>query len=104
QLFFRLFGTPRKVCLMKHGRGISPVDLDLSFGILRRKVATFEEPVKRPSAKNPGFIELFWKATLPSSGRVPARPRKRSRPSTISLLSRIPSLPRYLLVCDFQTF
>lgn len=34
------------------------------FGVMRRKVATFEEPVKRLGSKAPGFIDLFWKRTL----------------------------------------
>lgn len=33
------------------------------FGISRRRVATFEEPVKKLSG-NQGFIDLFWKGTL----------------------------------------
>ena len=33
------------------------------FGIQRRRVATFEEPVKKLSG-NQGFIDLFWKGTL----------------------------------------
>lgn len=34
------------------------------FGVQRRKVATFEEPIKRAGSKAPGFIDLFWKGTL----------------------------------------
>jgi len=33
------------------------------FGISRRRVATFEEPVKKLGHKQ-GFIDLFWKGTL----------------------------------------
>ena len=33
------------------------------FGISRRRVATFEEPVKKLDNKQ-GFIDLFWKGTL----------------------------------------
>ncbi len=33
------------------------------FGIRRRTVATFEEPVKRISGQY-GFIDLFWKGVL----------------------------------------
>ncbi|HWE06648.1 MAG TPA: type IIL restriction-modification enzyme MmeI [Rhizomicrobium sp.] len=33
------------------------------FGMKRRQVATFEEPVKRLGDKR-GFLDLFWKSTL----------------------------------------
>ena len=33
------------------------------FGISRRRVATFEEPVKKLSGSK-GFIDLFWKGQL----------------------------------------
>jgi hypothetical protein len=33
------------------------------FGISRRRIATFEEPVKKLNHKH-GFIDLFWKGTL----------------------------------------
>ncbi|HQT63379.1 MAG TPA: hypothetical protein PLT25_00800 [Acidocella sp.] len=33
------------------------------FGILRRRVASFEEPVKKLDQKY-GFIDLFWKGLL----------------------------------------
>ena len=33
------------------------------FGITRRRLATFEEPVKKLNNKQ-GFIDLFWKGTL----------------------------------------
>jgi hypothetical protein len=33
------------------------------FGVTRRRVATFEEPVKKLGGKH-GFIDLFWKGVL----------------------------------------
>ena len=33
------------------------------FGVTRRRVASFEEPVKKLDAKY-GFIDLFWKGVL----------------------------------------
>lgn len=33
------------------------------FGITRKRVASFEEPVKKLGAKQ-GFIDLFWKGIL----------------------------------------
>jgi hypothetical protein len=75
------------------------------FGVRRRRVATFEEPVKLLGAKR-GFIDLFWKDVLlveqKSSGRslVPAKAQA---------LDYFPGLkeaelPRYILLSDFQTF
>jgi len=75
------------------------------FGVRRRKVATFEEPVRLLGEKR-GFIDLFWKGKLlveqKSAGRslIPARQQA---------LDYFPGLkdhelPRYVLLCDFQTF
>ena len=33
------------------------------FGVTRRRVASFEEPVKKLDGKH-GFIDLFWKGVL----------------------------------------
>ncbi|MDD2877117.1 MAG: hypothetical protein PHT60_05935 [Acidiphilium sp.] len=75
------------------------------FGIRRRRVASFEEPVKLLGGKR-GFLDLFWKGTLlvehKSAGRslVPAKTQA---------LDYFPGLkeddlPRFLLLSDFQTF
>ena len=75
------------------------------FGVKRRRVASFEEPVKLLGAKR-GFIDLFWKGVLlveqKSAGRslVPAKAQA---------LDYFPGLkdaelPRYILLSDFQTF
>lgn len=75
------------------------------FGVKRRRVASFEEPVRLLGAKR-GFIDLFWKGVLlveqKSAGRslVPAKTQA---------LSYFPGLkevelPRYILLSDFQTF
>lgn len=80
-------------------------DLFEVFGVPIRRVASFEEPVKRLGAKR-GFIDLFWKGVLlveqKSLGRnlVPAKEQA---------LSYFPGLkdaelPRYILLSDFQTF
>ncbi len=75
------------------------------FGVKRRRVASFEEPVKLLGTKR-GFIDLFWKGVLlveqKSAGRslVPAKTQA---------LDYFPGLkevelPRYILLSDFQTF
>ncbi|RYG17978.1 MAG: class I SAM-dependent DNA methyltransferase, partial [Caulobacteraceae bacterium] len=75
------------------------------FGVQRRKVATFEEPVKKLGDKQ-GFIDLFWKGKLlveqKSGGRDLARARQQALDYFPGLKDH--ELPRYILVCDFQTF
>ncbi len=75
------------------------------FGVKRRKVASFEEPVKKLGGKQ-GFIDLFWKGVLlvehKSAGRKLA-------PAKTQALEYFPGLkdselPRYILLSDFQTF
>src|SRR5580704_2507950 len=75
------------------------------FGVRRRRVASFEEPVKLLGTKR-GFIDLFWKGVLlveqKSAGRslVPA---KTQAPDYFPGLKDA-ELPRYILLSDFQTF
>ncbi len=75
------------------------------FGVQRRKVATFEEPVKKLGDKQ-GFIDLFWKSKLlveqKSAGRDLAKARNQALDYFPGLKDH--ELPRYILVCDFQTF
>ncbi|MGH7107065.1 MAG: type IIL restriction-modification enzyme MmeI [Acetobacteraceae bacterium] len=75
------------------------------FGVKRRRVASFEEPVKLLSVTR-GFIDLFWKGVLlvdqKSAGRNLA-------PAKTQALDYFPGLkdaelPRYILLSDFQTF
>jgi hypothetical protein len=80
-------------------------DLFEVFGVKRRRVASFEEPVKLLGNRR-GFIDLFWKGVLlvehKSAGRdlIPAKAQA---------LAYFPGLkeaelPRYILLSDFQTF
>ncbi len=75
------------------------------FGVKRRKVASFEEPVRLLGEKR-GFIDLFWKGKLlveqKSAGRDLARARKQALDYFPGLKDH--ELPRYVLLCDFQTF
>ena len=75
------------------------------FGVSRRRVASFEEPVKKLSGRQ-GYIDLFWKGVLlvehKSAGRslIPAKSQA---------LEYFPGLketelPRYILLSDFQNF
>ncbi|MDP4026616.1 class I SAM-dependent DNA methyltransferase [Methylobacterium sp. NEAU 140] len=80
-------------------------DLFEVFGVKRRKVASFEEPVKLLGAKR-GFIDLFWKGVL----LVEQKSKGRSLlPAKTQALDYFPGLkdddlPRYILLSDFQSF
>ncbi|MBL0948627.1 MAG: class I SAM-dependent DNA methyltransferase [Brevundimonas sp.] len=75
------------------------------FGVRRRKVATFEEPVRLLGDKR-GFIDLFWKGVLlveqKSAGRDLVRARQQAHNYFPGLKDH--ELPRYILLCDFQSF
>jgi hypothetical protein len=75
------------------------------FGITRRRVASFEEPVKGLGDAR-GFIDLFWKGVLlveqKSAGRDLVRAKRQALDYFPGLKEQ--ELPRYLLVSDFQTF
>lgn len=75
------------------------------FGIKRRKVATFEEPVKKLGDKQ-GFIDLFWKGKLLVEQKSGGRDLNRARQQALDYFPGLKDyeLPRYILVCDFQTF
>ncbi len=75
------------------------------FGVTRRRVASFEEPVKRLGNER-GFMDLFWKGVLlveqKSAGRDLARAKEQALDYFPGLKEH--ELPRYVLVSDFQTF
>lgn len=75
------------------------------FGVKRRKVATFEEPVKKLGDKQ-GFIDLFWKGKLLVEQKSAGRDLARARTQALDYFPGLKDheLPRYILVCDFQTF
>lgn len=75
------------------------------FGLKRRKVATFEEPVKKLGDKQ-GFIDLFWKGKLLVEQKSAGRDLGRARTQALDYFPGLKDheLPRYILVCDFQTF
>jgi hypothetical protein len=76
------------------------------FGVQRRKVATFEEPVKRLGAKAPGFIDLLWKGTLLVEQKSAGRDLIKAKEQALEYFPGLKDaeLPCYLLVCDFQNF
>lgn len=75
------------------------------FGIRRRRVATFEAPVKKLGEKQ-GFIDLFWKGVLLVEQKSAGRDLTRARDQALDYFPGLKEheLPRYVLTCDFQLF
>lgn len=75
------------------------------FGVKRRRVASFEKPVKKSDGKG-GFIDLLWKGVLlvehKSRGKDLDRAAKQAFDYFPGLKER--DLPRYVLVSDFARF
>lgn len=75
------------------------------FGITRRRVATFETPVKKQDGHD-GYIDLLWKGVLlvehKSRGKNLDRAFKQALNYFPNLKER--DLPKYVLVSDFARF
>ena len=75
------------------------------FGISRRRVASFEVPVKKAGGRQ-GYIDLLWKGLLlvehKSRGESLDRAARQARDYFPGLQES--ELPRYLLVSDFARF
>jgi type I restriction-modification system DNA methylase subunit len=75
------------------------------FGISRRRVASFEEPVKKLGTKR-GRIDLFWKGTLLVEQKSGGRDLEAAYGQALDYFPNLKEeeLPRYILVSDFQRF
>jgi very-short-patch-repair endonuclease len=75
------------------------------FGISRKRIAAFEEPVKKLGDKQ-GFIDLFWKGVLlvehKSRGKNLDKAYTQALDYFPGILER--DLPKYVLVSDFARF
>ena len=75
------------------------------FGISRRRVATFEQHVKKINDKQ-GFIDLLWKGTIliehKSRGKDLIKAYQQAKDYFPGLNEK--ELPRYILVSDFERF
>ncbi len=75
------------------------------FGISRRRVATFEKPVKKLTGRQ-GFIDLFWKGTLlvehKSKGKNLTKAFEQAKDYFPGIKEH--NLPKYILVSDFEEF
>ncbi len=73
------------------------------FGISRRRVATFEEPVKKLGDKQ-GFIDLFWKGTLLVEHKSKGKNLDKAYEQATDYFPGLKEheLPKYILVSDFE--
>ena len=81
------------------------VDFFQVFGINRRRVASFEEPVKKLGGKQ-GFIDLFWKGLLLVEHKSKGKDLDRAYIQALDYFPGLPDyqLPKYILVSDFARF
>ncbi len=75
------------------------------FGISRRRVATFEQHVKKIDGKD-GFIDLIWKGTLLIEHKSRGKNLDRAHLQAINYFPGLKEkeLPQYILVSDFERF
>ncbi|MGH8293401.1 MAG: type IIL restriction-modification enzyme MmeI [Gammaproteobacteria bacterium] len=87
------------------------------FGIHRRRVASFEEPVRRARQRmesdmlkpaghakgESGFIDLFWKGTLIAEHKSAGKDLDTAYEQALGYFEGLPErdLPRYVIVSDF---
>ena len=75
------------------------------FGISRKRVASFEAPVKKLNGKN-GRIDLFWKGILLVEQKSKGRDLEKAYTQALDYFPNLTEdeLPKYILVCDFENF
>lgn len=75
------------------------------FGITRRRIASFEEPVKNLD-DNYGFIDLFWKGMLLVEHKSRGENLDKAYSQGLDYFSGLKEreLPKYVLVSDFGRF
>ena len=75
------------------------------FGVSLRRVATFEEPVKRLGGAR-GYIDLFWKGVLLVEQKSAGRDLKPAKQQAFDYFPGIREvdLPRFVLLSDFMNF
>ena len=75
------------------------------FGIDRKRVASFEEPVKKLGNKQ-GYIDLFWKGELLVEHKSRGKDLDKAYIQALDYFPGIKEreLPKYVLVSDFARF
>lgn len=83
------------------------------FGISRRRIASFEEPVKKSlplfekdAAKSSGRIDLFWRGVLIAEHKSRGGNLDKAYSQALGYFATLPErdLPRYVIVSDFARF
>jgi type I restriction-modification system DNA methylase subunit len=72
------------------------------FGISRRRVATFEEPVKKLDEKY-GYVDLFWKGVLVVEHKSRGKSLDKAYDQALDYFQGLKErdLPKYVIVSDF---
>jgi hypothetical protein len=75
------------------------------FGITRRRIASFEEPVKQLD-KEYGFIDLFWKSNLIVEHKSKGKSLDKAYSQALAYFNGLSEeeLPKYVIVSDFARF
>jgi len=75
------------------------------FGVARRRIASFEQHVKKIDGKN-GFIDLLWKGVLLIEHKSRGKNLDRARAQALDYFPGLKDrdLPRYVMVSDFARF
>ena len=75
------------------------------FGVNRRKVASFEKPVKRLD-ESTGYIDLLWKGTILVEHKSRGRDLDKAYKQALDYFPGLKDyeLPKYVLVSDFARF
>ena len=77
------------------------------FGMRRRLLATFEEPVKRISGQY-GYIDLFWPGVMLAEHKSRGKSLDKAESQAFSYIRdlarepRVAELPRYVILSDFE--
>ncbi len=75
------------------------------FGVSVRRLAAFEEPVRKLGDWR-GYVDLFWKGVLLVEQKSVGRSLARTKEQALDYFPNLKDweLPRYLLLSDFQSF
>jgi hypothetical protein len=75
------------------------------FGISRRRVASFEKPIKKADNKQ-GFIDLLWKGMILVEHKSRSKDLDKATQQAKDYFPNLKEheLPKYILVSDFQKF
>ncbi len=75
------------------------------FGIPRRRVADFEQTVKKEDGRQ-GFIDLLWKGNILIEFKSRGKNLEKAHQQAKEYFPGIKDsdLPKYILVCDFESF